>query len=201
MHPVPQVFNLPLIVPELVADWTSEWRGKILPQAARCGACRKAGIHCFNSSIGRLGHLGRLGRLGRLADCACDCFGEDAEAVAAHLEASEDPVGPEQPPARRSRIHSKDGPEPSKAADAAAAAERVHMETYLATRLEEERRTVKGIATATHDAVNGLAADHARAFDLLHDINRTLETAVLAHRQETHSPAAPKARASEGVSA
>ena len=95
------------------------------------------------------------------------------------------PTGSQSRSARRARAHSKEVAEPSKQDNAAAAAERVHMETYLATRLEEERRTVKGIATATRDALNGLAGDQARALDLLQDINETVETAIL--RQQDHT--------------
>ena len=58
------------------------------------------------------------------------------------------------------------------------------MELYLAAKLEQERGTVKGIATAARDAVQAVANDQARAFDLLRDVHRTLEGVVT--RQHEH---------------
>lgn len=173
VHPVPQVFNLPLIVPELIASWSSErHRGSPLGAAAACESCCAEGAGCVNG--------------GCFGDCLRDCFGDRIGGERVVGSAHSSPTGSSRS-ARRLRANSKEGAEPSKQDNAAAAAERVHMETYLATRLEEERRTVKGIATSTRDAVNGLAGDQARALDLLQDINETIETAIV-RQQDQRSP-------------
>ena len=169
VHPVPQVFNLPLIVPELIASWSSERHRGFLLGAATCETCRAEGAGCVNG--------------GCLGDCLRDCFGDRIGGERVVGSAHSSPTGSSRS-ARQLRANSKEGAEPSKQDNAAAAAERVHMETFLATRLEEERRTVKGIATSTRDAVNGLAGDQARALDLLQDINETIETAIVRQQDQ-----------------
>ena len=112
VHPVPQLLNLPLIVPALIADAFGDHR---------CGSCSPCGD--FEGGVGAPGQVPAL-------------------------LASE----------------SKD----------AAAAETIHMEAFLKGRREEERSTVKAIATSTRDTTRSMASEQTRGMDLLEEIRTSL---------------------------
>ena len=160
VHTVPPVLNLPLIVPELFA-----------------AACEHRLVRFASRLLARLSS--------RPMPLPMDSAGAAAAAVSALGRPAGGPSAALWGVAPSSYSLSKAA---SGAAGAASAAERLHMEAYLADQQSAEQSTVKGIATAARDATAAIVGDQGRSHDLLKEIRASLAVLQgLPQRDDTKS--------------
>ena len=167
VHAVPPVLNLPLIVPELFA--------------AVCRAvCEHRLVRLTSRLLARIYHGMRYGpsapplptKDGASADAA---LGRPSRAPSAAWGVA---------PSSYSLADPVSG--------AASAAERLHMEAYLAEQQSADQSSVKGIATAARDATTAIVGDQGRAYDLLKEVRASLgvlEKQLVAQRGRDDTPA------------